>query len=56
VTSSYVVVTQPAKPSGWDSSWQLIAQVYSNDQSTLVGAASPGSYYTPGSQHRGNCA
>ena len=49
VTSSYVVVTQPAKPSGWDSSWQLIAQVYSNDQSTLVGAASPGSYYTPGS-------
>jgi hypothetical protein len=27
----------------------LIAQVYSNDQSTLIGAASPGSYYTPGS-------
>jgi len=49
VTYSYVVVTQPAKPSGWDSNWQLIAQVYSNDQSTLVGAASPGSYYTPGS-------
>ncbi len=49
VTSSFVVVTQPAKPIGWDSNWQLIAQVYSNDQSTLVGAASPGSYYTPGS-------
>ena len=49
VTSSYVVVTQPTKPSGWDSNWQLIAQVYSNDQATLVGAASPGSYYTPGS-------
>ena len=48
VTSNYVVVTQPSKPSGWDSNWQLIAQVYSNDQSTLVGAASPGSYYTPG--------
>ena len=49
VTSSYVVVTQPAKPSGWDSNWQLIAQVYSNDQATLVGAASPGIYYTAGS-------
>ncbi len=49
VTSSFVVVTQPSRPSGWDSNWQLIAQVYSNDQSTLVGAASPGSYYTPGS-------
>jgi hypothetical protein len=49
VTSSFVVVTQPAKPTGWDSNWQLIAQVYSNDQSTLIGAASPGSYYTPGS-------
>jgi hypothetical protein len=49
VTASYVVVTQPAKPSGWDPNWQLIAQVYSNDQSTLIGAASPGSYYTPGS-------
>lgn len=49
VTLSFVVVTQPSRPSGWDSNWQLIAQVYSNDQSTLVGAASPGSYYTPGS-------
>lgn len=49
VTSSFVVVTQPSKPSGWDSNWQLIAQVYSNDQSTLVGAASPGSYFSPGS-------
>ena len=48
VTTNSVVVTQPALPSGWNSNWQIIAQVYSNDQVTLVGASSSGSYYSPG--------
>ena len=48
ITTNSVVVTQPARPSSWNSNWQLIAQVFSNDQSNLLGASSPGSYYTPG--------
>ena len=48
VTYNSVTVIQPSQPSGWSVGWQLIAQVYSNDQSTLLGAASPGSYFTPG--------
>jgi hypothetical protein len=48
VTSTYVVVIQPARPSNWLSSYEVIAEVYSLDERTRIGASSEGSYYSPG--------
>jgi hypothetical protein len=49
VATTYVVVVQPEKPSNWSSSYSFIAEVYSSDEKTRIGGASPGTYYTPGS-------
>jgi secreted trypsin-like serine protease len=49
VTSTNVVVVQPAKPSNWLSSYQIVAEVYSSNEQTKIGAASEGVYYNPGS-------
>ena len=49
VATTSVVVIQPAKPSNWLSSYEVIAEVYSLDERTRIGASSEGSYYSPGS-------
>ena len=49
VATTSVVVIQPAKPSNWLSSYEVITEVYSSDERTRIGAASEGSYYSPGS-------
>ncbi len=49
VATTYVVVIQPARPSNWLNSYEVITEVYSLDERTRIGAASEGSYYSPGS-------
>jgi len=41
-------VVQPAKPSNWSNAYILSAEVYSANEVTRLGGASPGTYYTPG--------
>jgi len=48
VATTSVVVIQPARPSNWLSSYEVIAEVYSSDERTRIGASSEGSYYSPG--------
>jgi hypothetical protein len=48
VAATSVVVIQPARPSNWLSSYEVIAEVYSSDERTRIGASSEGSYYSPG--------
>jgi hypothetical protein len=48
VASTSVIVIQPARPSNWLNSYEVIAEVYSSDEGTRIGASSEGSYYSPG--------